>query len=795
MAMLQRFQSCHLVMTVGSYRRMTNLAEARTAGGGFPKVSPEHRLQFTFDKMSNVAAIAPLAGVRRSIPEWCGVKVPTWFAEDASEVYDGAHLKYLLFKGVVMEEVGPSQGDTTKYLATDYMMRLTYPSPEEAQRRLAIFVALSYDYLSRTQLVTLLPAPISLDRCNPSSLPGMGLTEAYQHLGSLEDMVQDVIPRDSPLWPYVMELLAPEVAEEHHAGPRQSLPVPRTLAMHRAPLPRDAVNTTSRVLGDKLAAPGLEEVVQSRETACCLSPPQFAKQSMMQDRFLGPLRPVDKSASHILVPTAARGVAPDRGRDLSVEGLLREAEEDDVASLGGGVSSLGLPPGGSLYRNMLADRAMAKESNSSSSMRGVTLAPLDENSSTMDAQAPLAAPEGSLAESMALTRRLMANLQRVESAEAAVEIKMNLRAELARRQEGVDAVKAAKGSGIRKFWKTTAPLGIESVPGFKDSTRAMHEANDMYAAGARQLVEAMKEDHRQICRLNERAKKEMLQGVAQLALHQQTTLLKEVDQRRAAQEDKNRRRVVARHSMRQRSQMLKRERKFAQAFQRQHNVLNRQIVDAELRYRDVVDDDQKYSAVLVKREEAVARREEFLAELEVSRAARREETLKWHAKCAVAIAKNKEEKLAIRELVDKRRTENRAGKEMVGPAGGLWGERRPETYRKTLPLTSVSSAVDHDRPGSRSSSRGTSRQGSQRSLAPPVASQLSAREADRQGSSAASGLPASQSSQPVLRTERTEEEWAAELEDELDALLFIEDDDGGITPLHSHASGAVSYGF
>lgn len=75
MAMLQRFQSCHLVMTVGSYRRMTNLAEARTAGGGFPKVSPEHRLQFTFDKMSNVAAIAPLAGVRRSIPEWCGVKV------------------------------------------------------------------------------------------------------------------------------------------------------------------------------------------------------------------------------------------------------------------------------------------------------------------------------------------------------------------------------------------------------------------------------------------------------------------------------------------------------------------------------------------------------------------------------------------------------------------------------------------------------------------------------------------------------------------------------------------------
>lgn len=57
-----------------------------------------------------------------------------------------------------------------------------------------------------------------------------------------------------------------------------------------------------------------------------------------------------------------------------------------VASLGGGVSSLGLPPGGSLYRNMLADRAMAKESNSSSSMRGVTLAPLDENSSTMDAQ-------------------------------------------------------------------------------------------------------------------------------------------------------------------------------------------------------------------------------------------------------------------------------------------------------------------------------------------------------------------------------------------------------------------------
>mmetsp|Transcript_4821 Transcript_4821/g.13415 ORF Transcript_4821/g.13415 Transcript_4821/m.13415 type:complete len:104 (+) Transcript_4821:205-516(+) len=31
---------------------------------------------------------------------------------------------------------------------------------------------------------------------------------------------------------------------------------------------------------------------------------------------------------------------------------------------------------------------------------------------------------------------------------------------------------------------------------------------------------------------------------------------------------------------------------------------------------------------------------------------------------------------------------------MVGPAGGTWGARRPETYRKVLNMTAVTSAVE-----------------------------------------------------------------------------------------------------
>jgi hypothetical protein len=83
----------------------------------------------------------------------------------------------------------------------------------------------------------------------------------------------------------------------------------------------------------------------------------------------------------------------------------------------------------------------------------------------------LEASKGTLAASMALTRRLMGDLQRVESAEVAIEIKINLRAELARRQEAVDAVKISKGSGIKKYWKTTSPFGVRSVPHLKESTQ------------------------------------------------------------------------------------------------------------------------------------------------------------------------------------------------------------------------------------------------------------------------------------------------------------------------------------
>lgn len=48
---------------------------------------------------------------------------------------------------------------------------------------------------------------------------------------------------------------------------------------------------------------------------------------------------------------------------------------------------------------------------------------------------------------------------------------------------------------------------------------------------------------------------------------------------------------------------------YIQAFQRQHNVLNRQIVHAELQYRDIVADEQKYSSVNAQKQEAAVRRE------------------------------------------------------------------------------------------------------------------------------------------------------------------------------------------
>eukprot|EP00193_Tetraselmis_chui_P003648 CAMPEP_0177753620 /NCGR_PEP_ID=MMETSP0491_2-20121128/1560_1 /TAXON_ID=63592 /ORGANISM="Tetraselmis chuii, Strain PLY429" /LENGTH=764 /DNA_ID=CAMNT_0019268923 /DNA_START=37 /DNA_END=2331 /DNA_ORIENTATION=- len=760
-------------MTVGSYRRMTELCAARAAGAGFPKVTPEQRMRFTFDKMNGVVAISAMESIRRSIPVWCGVDVPTWFEEDASETYDATHLKFLLFKGVSMEEVGPSQGDASRYLATDYMMRLTYASPEEAQRRLALFAALSYDFITSTQLVTLLPSPISLDRCNPASTPGMGLTEAYLRLGSLEDTIQDVIPRDSPLWPYVLEVLAPEVAEDKQAWSKPTLPTPPRTRLHRVPLPP----TSTRVgkashpgMSLKPPTPPLDEFVQARESALGIST-RPEKLSAVQDRFLGPLRTVSRNPSGIRVPTATAGT-------LSTLGDERSSDEhvvDDVSMHEKeGASFNGLPPAGSLYRSMLADAA-AERTASEAGPRPSAPSHLAEDGITSEQPNMLEASKGTLAASMALTRRLMGDLQRVESAEVAIEIKINLRAELARRQEAVDAVKISKGSGIKKYWKTTSPFGVRSVPHLKESTQAVHDANDAYAADARELVSRMREEHREILQLNETAKKKMLRGVAQVALHQQTSLLKEVDRRRVEQEEKNQKKVAARVLIRQRAQILKRDRKFAQAFQRQHNLLNRQIVTAELHYRDVVEDDKKYSDVLVKRDEEDARRQSFLTELEASRQAKREETLKWHVKCRDAIAKNKEEKLAIREIVDKRRAENKAGRALVGPAGGLWGARPPESYRKLLPLTSVSSTLEHDRP--------------QETMEEPSDAKFIER-APGSSATANSALGAvsevrSQSS-VAMRTERTEEEWVAELQgdDMDDSLLFIEDDTGGIAPLH-----------
>lgn len=143
------------------------------------------------------------------------------------------------WKGAIMQELGPPQERADRFLATDYMMHLvrckvncrqccssildcsrflwfcvpqTYSSPEEAQRRLAMFVALTFDFKSQAQLVTLLPAPISLDPKDPASIPGMGLTDAALKLGTLTELVQDVLPKNSPLWPYIMDFLAPEVS-------------------------------------------------------------------------------------------------------------------------------------------------------------------------------------------------------------------------------------------------------------------------------------------------------------------------------------------------------------------------------------------------------------------------------------------------------------------------------------------------------------------------------------------------------------------------------------------------------
>eukprot|EP00192_Tetraselmis_astigmatica_P003452 CAMPEP_0117680190 /NCGR_PEP_ID=MMETSP0804-20121206/18212_1 /TAXON_ID=1074897 /ORGANISM="Tetraselmis astigmatica, Strain CCMP880" /LENGTH=536 /DNA_ID=CAMNT_0005489655 /DNA_START=286 /DNA_END=1898 /DNA_ORIENTATION=+ len=436
--------------------------------------------------------------------------------------------------------------------------------------------------------------------------------------------------------------------------------------------------------------------------------------------------------------------------------------------------------------------------------------------------------EGSLAESMALTRKLMANLQRVETAENEMAVRIALRAELAMRQEQVEAVKSLRGTGIRRFWKTTAPNSLSEQPSLKQSSMIVNEINRLHAEEARALISRMREEHSQIVAINKEERQRVAQGISKLALHQQTTVLKEVDSRRMAEETANRRKVQYRKVVRQRAQMLKRDRKFAQAFQRQHNVLNRQIVNAELKYRDIVADELKYDAVVHKKNEAVLSRKEMLIDVAASRVARKEETRKFRDKCAAAIAKNKVEKETIKHIVSpvitdsslscvlaQRREENRKGMSMVGPAGGTWGARRPETYRKVLNMTAVTSAVEQQerRASSTAGEEGGAQldwqpsDGGTRAVAsagnhrtkqrlqrrqehpsprvpvheeerdePPktieIVASVPGMASDR---SSTSLITSTSGTSHMLKMERSEAEWAAEI-DELNAVLTEDDD-------------------
>jgi hypothetical protein len=80
MLMMKKFSSPELVMTVGSYRRMVSLAKARQEGTGFPRVSPEHKLRFSFDRNNNVVASSFLPRSQRSVPRWAGADV--WAAHE-----------------------------------------------------------------------------------------------------------------------------------------------------------------------------------------------------------------------------------------------------------------------------------------------------------------------------------------------------------------------------------------------------------------------------------------------------------------------------------------------------------------------------------------------------------------------------------------------------------------------------------------------------------------------------------------------------------------------------------------
>eukprot|EP00951_Prasinocladus_malaysianus_P023944 scaffold205221_cov24-Prasinocladus_malaysianus.AAC.1 len=77
--------------------------------------------------MDRVMAVSSIPGVLRSLPLWTGIDVPVVFEDEASLVYGAKDLKYLLFKGTKMKELGPPQERKDKFLATDYMMQLVCP--------------------------------------------------------------------------------------------------------------------------------------------------------------------------------------------------------------------------------------------------------------------------------------------------------------------------------------------------------------------------------------------------------------------------------------------------------------------------------------------------------------------------------------------------------------------------------------------------------------------------------------------------------------------------------------------
>uniref|UniRef100_A0A061S2Q8 Uncharacterized protein n=2 Tax=Tetraselmis sp. GSL018 TaxID=582737 RepID=A0A061S2Q8_9CHLO len=738
-AMLGRFDAPTMVMTVGSYRRMVRFADARSRGQGFPGVAMEHRLRFSFDDDENVIAVSTVPDVRRGCPRWAGADMPVRFDDEVDVSYGADELKYLLFKGVVMKELGPPLERAECFLATDYMMQLTYSSCREAVNRLALFAALTYDYLTRSQLVTLLPAPIILDRSNPASMPGMGLTDSLRQLGTLEDLVKDVLPRDSALWPYVKEYLAPRaMADLRKGNPAATAsrpfvwmkPYARPVSMRfpKAAFPRKSGSQ------DVVGAGGFQTVSHPRSV------------SDVKGEIQGP--PVgditkEKSARTtappgIKIPTHPEGTSTPQGDRQGLEENGPKELEEAQPQL---PLSFGSQP--EMHSGSHPDFVVGK-SLGMSSREAVSHALQKE----LDEQTK------SLAQSMALTRKLMAKLQRLESAECSAAVKINLFAELARRQEQADMIRSCKGQSMRRFWRTNAPFTMSQGPTPQECTMMARDIGRIHAKEGRMLIDQMRQEHKQLMDLNSSARSKSLQALSRVALQQQTTILKEIDKRRFMGENQNRKKVQLRKAFVHRGRMREKERRFVQAFQRQQNVLNRQILTAELQYRSVIADEQKYDGVVHLSQAAAVRREEMMTHMEASRQQRRDQTMRFHAKCAAAIAKNKEERAKIKDIVAKRRDEIRSGMEMVGPAGGVWGARRPETYRQVLNPAAVTSAAEKD---GETPSRSSDSQG------PRTANDIPQIDGDRVNlpqQTCHNSEPAS-----LLQTEKTEEEWAAELEE------------------------------